>query len=284
MAINSTATIVSQSDKEVAGPITIEGCGVIIRGLVASIANGDTATRVAIRSGKGIVIDATDLGITSSGMRLGHLRADATKDGAATKRVDLFANDAIQITGPDPNLSTLYAVTSVPGAGDKKVSGGTIRAISLRDTVTGSGRVFLAGRNDDSNVGGTIDIASKGTVNLDHAFLEAVGDFTKLKSDAAGGHIAARSYAGNVSWALGMGDVRPVGAGASGVASQGTIALTACGTVTISGTTFPTNGPAVGLFPTITTGSCSPSAPSLPAGEPALPVCCNVITVINPLA
>jgi len=282
VTINSTATIVSQSDSEVAGPITIEGCGVIIRGLVASISNGDTATRVAVRSGKGIVIDATDLGITSSGTRLGHLRADATKNGAVTKRVDLFANDAIQITGPDSTLSTLYAVTSVPSAGDKSVAGGTIRAISLRDTVTGSGRVFLAGRNGESNAGGTIDIASKGTVNLDHAFLEAVGDFTTLKPDAAGGHIAARSYAGNVSWALGMGDVRPVGAGASGVASQGTIALTACGTVTTSGTTFPTNGPAVGLFPTITTGACSPSAPSLPAGEPALPVCCNVITVINP--
>ena len=282
ITINATATIVSQSDSEVAGPITIEGCGVIIRGLVASISNGDTATRVAVRSGKGIVIDATDLGITSSGTRLGHVRADATRGGAATKRLDLFANDAIQITGADPNLSTLYAVTSVPGADYNKVSGGTIRAISLRDAVTGSGRVFLAGRNAESNVGGTIDIASKGTVNLDHAFLEAVGDFTILKPDAAGGHIAARSSAGNVSWALGMGDVRPVGAGASGVASQGTIALTACGTVTTSGTTFPTNGPAVGVFPTITTGSCSPSAPSLPAGEPALPVCCNVITVINP--
>jgi len=283
ITINATATIVSQSDSEVAGPITIEGCGVVIRGLVASIANGDTATRVAVRSGKGIVIDATDLGITSSGTRLGHLRADATVGGAATKRVDLFANDAIQITGPDPALSTLYAVTSVPAAGAGKVSGGAIRAISLNGTVTGSGRVFLAGRNDDSNLGGTVDIASKGTVNLDHAFLEAVGGFTTLKPDAAGGHIAARSYAGNVSWALGLGDVRPVGAGASGVASQGTIALTACGTVTISGTTFPTNGPAVGVFPAITTGSCSPSAPSLPAGEPALPVCCNVITIINPV-
>ncbi len=282
VAVNSAATIVSQSDKENAGPITIEGCGVIIRGLVASIANGDTATRVAIRSGKGIVIDAADLGINSAGTHLGHLRADATTDGAATKRVDLFANDAIQITGPDPTLSTLYAVTSVPGLGDKKVAGGNIRAISLRGTVTGSGRVFLAGRNDDSNVGGTIDIASQGTVNIDHAFLEAVGDFTKLKSDAAGGHISARSYSGNVSWALGMGDVRPVGAGASGVATEGTIALSACGTVTISGTTFPTVGPAVGVFPTITTGACSPAAPSLPAGEPALPVCCNVITITNP--
>ena len=167
------------------------------------------------------------------------------------------------MTGPDPALSTLYAVSSAPGSGDQSVTGGTIRAISLRGTATASGRAFLAGRNDDNNAGGTISIATQGTATLDHAFLEAVGGFSSLKKNAAGGTINVRSYAGNVSWTLGNGDVRPVGAGASGVAAQGTIALTACGTVAISGTTFPTNGPAVGLFPTITNFSCSPNAPSL---------------------
>ncbi|MEA2239569.1 MAG: hypothetical protein QOC81_4293 [Thermoanaerobaculia bacterium] len=282
LLITSTATIVSQGESDVAGPVTIEGCGVIIRGLVASNINGDGATRVVVRSGKGITIDANDLGVSSSGTRQGHLRADATKDGAATKRVDLFAAEGIQITGPDAASSAVYSVTSVPGSSDNKVAGGTIRAISLNGTVSGSGRIFLAGRNNDSNAGGTISVSSKGTVNLDHAWLETVGDYSKLKKDAAGGSIAVRSYSGNVSWALGMGDVRPVGASASGVAAQGTIALTACGTVVTSGTSFPTNGPAVGTFPTITTGACSPAGPSLPAGEPALQVCCNVITVTNP--
>jgi hypothetical protein len=282
VTINSTATIVSQGATDAAGPVTIEGCGVIVRGLVASIVNGDTPTRVVIRSGKEIVVDGSDLGVNSAGAHLGHLRADATKVGAAAKRVDLFAADNITITGPDAALSTIYAVTSNPGSGDPSSTGGTIRVISLRGTVAGSGRTFMAGRNVDSHKGGTIDISGAGTVNLDHAWAEAVGDYSQLKASAAGGHINVRSYAGNVSWVLGNGDVRPVGAGASGVSGQGTIALTACGTVTTSGTTFPTVGPAVGLFPTITTGACSPSAPSLPAGEPALPVCCNVITVINP--
>jgi hypothetical protein len=281
VSITSTATIVSQGKGDAAGPVTIEGCGVIIKGLVAAIVGDDSATRVVVRSGKEITVDATDLGVNANGTRLGHLRADSTGDSADSKRVDLFSQDAIQVTGPDPNLSTLYAVQSIPGDG-KKVAGGTIRAISLRGTVTGSGRVFLAGLNNDDNVGGAINISSQGTITLDHGFLEAVGDFGKLKKDAAGGQITARSYSGNVSWALGMGDVRPVGSGASGVAAQGTIALTACGTVTVSGTTFPTVGPAVGVFPTITTGTCSPAAPSLPAGEPALPVCCNVITITNP--
>jgi hypothetical protein len=280
--INSTATIASQGESDAAGPVTIEGCGVIIRGLVASIVNGDAATRVVVRSGKGITIDATDLGVSSAGTRQGHVRADATSGGAATKRVDLFAAEGIQITGADAGVSAVYSVTSVPGSSDHGASGGTIRAISLRGTVSGSGRVLLAGRDNDSNAGGTISVSSKGTVNLDHAWIETVGDFSKLKKDAAGGTIAVRSYSGNVSWVLGLGDVRPVGSGASGVAAQGTIALTACGSVTTSGTTFPTNGAVAGVFPTITTGACSPAAPSLPAGEPALQVCCNVISVINP--
>jgi|GEM_PF-646922 len=283
VTVNSTATIVSQGATDAAGPVTAEGCGVIIRGLVASIVNGDAATRVAIRSGKEIVIDGSDLGISSAGSHLGHLRADATKVGAAAKRVDLFAADNVTITGPDPGLSSLYAVTSNPGSGDPNVTAGTIRVISLRGTVSGSGRTFMAGRNVDSHKGGTIEVSSASTVNLDRAFIEAVGDYSQLKASAAGGHINVRSYSGNVSWVLGNGDVRPVGTGASGVSGQGTIALTACGTVTTSGTTFPTVGPAAGVFPTITTGACSPVAPSLPAGEPALPVCCNVITVINPV-
>jgi hypothetical protein len=282
VTINSTATIVSQGATDAAGPVTIEGCGVIIRGLVASIVNGDAPTRVVVRSGKEIVVDGSDLGVTSTGTHLGHLRADATKVGAATKRVDLFAADNVTITGPDPGLSTIYAVTSNPGSGDPNVAGGTIRVISLRGAVSGSGRTFMAGRNVDSHKGGTIDVASAGTVNLDHAWAEAVGDYSQLKASAAGGHINIRSYSGNVRWILGNGDVRPVGTGASGVSGQGTIALTACGTVTTSGTTFPTVGPAAGVFPTITTGSCSPAAPALPAGEPALPICCNVMTVTNP--
>ncbi|MEA2166132.1 MAG: hypothetical protein QOK37_4259 [Thermoanaerobaculia bacterium] len=280
--INSTATIASQGESDVAGPVSVEGCGVIIRGLVASNINGDGATRVVVRSGKGITIDAQDLGVIASGARQGHIRADATNGSAATKSVDLFAADAIQINGPDPALGTVYTVTSTPGTGDKSVAGGTIRAISLRGSAGGSGRVFMAGRNNDSNAGGSISVSSKDTVNLDHAWLEAVGDFSKLTKSAKGGSIAVRSYSGNVNWNLGMGDVRPVGSAASGVAAQGTISLTACGTVAASGTTFPSNGPIAGVFPTITNGSCSTPAPSLPAGEPALPVCCNVITVINP--
>ena len=280
ITINSTATIASQG-QNAAGPVTIEGCGVIIRGLVASLSGEDTATRVAVRSGKGITIDATDLGISAVGSRLGHVRADANGGSAGSKRADLFAAEAITVIGPDPSLSTIYTVSSVPGS-EQSVAGGTIRAISLNGIATASGRAFLAGRDADNNAGGTISIATKGTATLDHASLEAVGGFSSLKASAAGGTIAVRSYSGNVSWTLGLGDVRPVGAAASGVAAQGTITLTACGTVATSGTSFPTNGPAVGVFPTITTGSCSPSAPSLPAGEPALPVCCNVITVINP--
>jgi hypothetical protein len=296
ITVGSSATIVSQGETTAAGPVTLEGCGLIIKGLVAAVLDKEGVERVVLRSGKGMTIDATDLGVANATMgRLGHIRADSlgnwqTKENddeennppAPSKTVDLFSNDAIQILGPDPALSALYAVTSVPNDKDHKQDGGRIRAISLRGTVTGSGRVFLAGQDSDSNNGGTIAVSSMGNVNLDHGFLSAIGDATKLKKDSSGGHVTARSYSGNVVWTSGRGDVRPVGSGASGVAAQGTIALTACGTVSISGTTFPGNGPIAGVFPTIVTGSCSPSAPTLPAGEPALQVCCNVITITNP--
>src|SRR5205085_863964 len=60
---------------------------------------------------------------------------------------------------------------------------------------------------------------------------------------------------------------------ASGVpaAQQGTISLTYCTTLATAGRSFPTNGSAVGTFPT-TAQSCSPAAPSLPSGE-SLPDC-----------
>ncbi len=294
ITVGSTATIVSQGETTGAGPVTLEACGLVIKGLVADVLDKAGVERVVLRSGKGMIIDGTDLGVSGATTgRLGHVRADSfgnwqSKEDddhpttAPSKSVDLFANDAIQVLGPDPALSALYAVTSVPDTNDKNQDGGRIRVISLRGTVTGSGRVFNAGEDSDSNSGGTVAISSKGNVNLDHGYLTAIGDATRLKHDSAGGHITARSYSGNVIWTSGRGDVRPVGAGASNVASQGTIALTACGTVSTSGTTFPTNGPAVGVFPTITTGSCSLSAPTLPAGEPALQVCCNVITITNP--
>src|SRR5260221_3819498 len=177
--ITSTATIASQGKTVGAGPVTIEGCGVIIRGLVASIANSDAPSRVVVRSGKGITVDAIDLGINSGGTHLGHLRSDATSGGAASKRLDLFAAHAIEIDGPDPSLSSLYAARIAPNASDTGVADVARRASCLRSTATGSGRVFLAGQNSGHNTGRSIDVSGKGTLTLDHGPAAAVGYCTK---------------------------------------------------------------------------------------------------------
>ena len=69
-----------------------------------------------------------------------------------------------------------------------------------------------------------------------------------------------------------MGDVRPVGAGTP-ASTRGTINLTACAGIDTTGTQFPTVGAAILPFPTENNGVCSPAAPTLPSGEPPLPVC-----------
>ena len=124
--------------------------------------------------------------------------------------------------------------------------------------------------NDNNDHGGTVNVSAKNNVTLDGTTINASGG--SGGNTRAGGHINVRAYSGAVSWVGGVGDVRPVGS-ASGVpaAQQGTISLTYCTTLATAGTSFPTNGSAVGTFPT-TAQSCSPAAPSLPSGE-SLPDC-----------
>jgi len=280
LVIASTAIIAGQGGE--AGPInaktvTLEACNVQVNGLVASLAREGDAPRVAVRSGTAITVDGSNLG--ASGIHLGMLRADATHEDASSNRVDLYAAKDIVVTGP-PSSSTLFAATSNPGTTDKRTAG-TITVISTGGSVTASGNAFQVSSTHNGDRGGNVNVSAKNDVTFSGTVIDASG----ATSDAnrAGGHIAIRSYSGAVNWISGVGDVRPVGSAAGvPVAQQGSISLTACTTVSTSGTSFPTNGAVAGVFPTITTGSCSPSAPSLPAGEPALPVCCNVITVINP--
>ncbi|HEY6210928.1 MAG TPA: Ig-like domain-containing protein, partial [Vicinamibacterales bacterium] len=266
ITIASTANVVSQGQKDGAGPVTIDGCGLAINGLVAATATKDAAATVVLRSGKSLAIDGTDLGAT--GTRLGRVRADATSDGAANDRVDLFARGSVSIAGPTGN----YVVSST--ATSNKGSGGTIRLVALEGTASASGRAFSAGASGNSAPGGTISIASALDVNLDGATLSATGT-------NAGGDIAARSYSGDVLWRNGTGDVRPVGS-TSGVATadQGTIILNACGTVDTTGSSYPVNGVATSVFPETHTLVCSPAAPSLPSGTSAL-LTCNTPPVAN---
>jgi hypothetical protein len=289
LTVGTDALIVSQSNRNDPGLVKLEGCGIVIKGAVESIGD-DAASKVAIRSGKSITVDGRDLGVLfAPGGRTGLVRtgnslgvsgdkvAEAmsapigavSADGVVTDSyVHLYAADSVSVLGPPSNTSFLYSVASVPG--------GTVSVIALGGTVSASGRAFITGIG---TTGGAIRISSKGNANLDSANLLAIGDFSRPGHYTGGGVINVRSYSGAISWLSGVGDVRPVGSQAP-ASAQGSIVLTACGSINTSGSQFPTTGPPTGPFPTTQTGLCSPAAPSLPAGEPVLQTC-NTPPVAN---
>jgi hypothetical protein len=276
LRIESGGIVVSQGEGNGGKLVLLEACGIEVRGLVASLSRNNGPSQVVLRSGKGILVDGRDLGgpLPAEG-RFGRIRADGTQQGAAGYLVDLFANSDIQILGPDPSSGQgLFAMTSRPGDQPLRNAGGTITAISLSGALTANGNAFETGRDFQGDKGGVVDLQARSDVTLDSATIWAVGGFTSTMSPnaRAGGHIDVRSFQGAVSWTFGVGDVRPTGTGVA-LARRGTIEITACSTVDITGTQFPVSGSAVAPFPVETEGVCSPAAPSLPDGEPALPVC-----------
>jgi hypothetical protein len=274
--VGTTANIVSQGSDSGAGPVTLDGCGIEIRGLVAALSRKDSAANVRIRSGKGVVVDGRDLG--GSGTRMGRVRADAPSGTALNKGVDIFATETIDIYGPS---GSLFVITALPGLHDSKSYGGLIRIMSVAAGVNASGNVIDAGHTASGDSGGTVEISAKEDVNLNTAVIRAVGDFNTNNPNRGGGSIRVRSYSGDVIWTNGTGEVRPVGSSSNlPLADQGSIVLTACGTVNTTGSSFPVVGTATSVFPETHTGVCSPAAPSLPSGVPPL-IVCNTPPVAN---
>ncbi|MCU1230398.1 MAG: outer rane adhesin like protein, partial [Acidobacteria bacterium] len=274
VTVTGDGVVATQGANNGTGTVTIEGCDVRINGLVASVSRDGIGARVDIRSGTSINIDGRDVNRSGPTLgRFGVVRAASTANGTTgAMKADVFAQNDITINGPDPALSPVSSVSANGGSSSKDVSG-SIRVISTAGTVTANGNAFSASGTLGGDQGGSISISSKGNTTLDNANVRANGDSSSSDPARAGGSINVRSYSGAISWQSGLGDVRPVGT-SSGVpvSQQGTITLTYCTTVATSGTSFPTNGPAAGTFPTLV-NSCSPAAPSLPAGEPALPTC-----------
>ena len=265
LRVEADGIVVSQGEKPGAGTVLLEACGIEVRGLVASVSVVNGPTQVLVRSGAGILIDGRDLGAADPLLvRRGRIRNNAIRSSGPGNGADLLARGAIEVHGPEAP-ATLFAVTSRLGASSTSLSGGLIRAYSLDATLTASGNAFETGRPESGNRGGVIDLRSSGDALLDGATVRAMGG-------GQGGMIAVRSYQGDVSWTFGVGDVRRVGTGAP-ASAQGSIQLTACGTVDVTGTSFPTNGSPILPFPVIAEGVCSPAAPSLPAGQTPLPIC-----------
>jgi hypothetical protein len=276
VAVGSNANIVSQGSDNGAGPVTLEGCGVEVRGLVAALARKSGAAKVHIRSGQGVLVDGRDLG--ASGTRMGRVRADAPTGTALGKGIDVFATEDIAVLGP---AGSLYVLTSLPGLHDSKSYGGLIRVTSLTGGVTASGNAVDDGHSAAGDTGGTVEISAQEDVVLDTAVIRAHGDFSTSNNNRGGGVIRVRSYSGDVIWTNGLGEVRPVGSTSNlALADQGSIVLTACGTIDTTGSTFPVMGTATGVFPETHTGSCSPAGPSLPAGVLPL-ITCNTPPVAD---
>jgi hypothetical protein len=268
--IEATGTVVSQGQSSGPQFVLLEACGIEVHGLVAAVSKNDTPARIALRSGNGILVDGRDLA-SGSGSHLGRVRADSLEAGAATHLVDLFAEADIQIFGPTSGTTDLFAVSSNPGTQFQR-TGGSVNAVSIAGALAASGNAFDAGRALSGNKGGKIDLRSAGDVDLADAHLRAVGGYLAASGSRRGGQISVRSYSGEIRWTFGTGDVRPTGSGTS-AASRGTIMLTACSGIDTTGTTFPVLGSPVAPFPVEADGVCSPAAPSLPSGEPPLPVC-----------
>ncbi len=282
LIVGTNAAIVSQGENPGAGPVTLDACGIEIRGLLASMGRNNTTTKVTVRSGKNILIDARDLGVSGATLgRVARLRADSTFLGSSLNRaVEVFARGSVSILGPAAGSSSRYSLSSNASGVSPNTKGGTIRVIALEGTLTATGRIADASQDFVAGQGGVVDLAAAGDIDLTAGHIRAIGNHTIPAPGRKGGTIAARSYAGNVVWVDGNGDVRPVGS-SSGIspANQGTISLTACGSINTAGTSFPTNGVPTGTFPTTATGVCSPAAPSLPAG--VVLVTCNTPPVAN---
>jgi hypothetical protein len=274
LRIEPEGVVVSEGRLKGGQPVFLEGCGIEVFGLVASTSRNHGLTQVVLRSGKGILVDGRDLGNPDAPeRRFGRVRADGTQQGAAGYLVDLFARSNIQVLGPSPETpGGLFAVSSTPGDWTLRNAGGFITAISLTSTLTATGRAFETGRDIFGDKGGAVDLQAQGDVMLDGATIWAVGGFSSASDAASGGQIDIRSFQGAVSWTFGKGDVRPTGTDVA-EARRGTIEITACTTLDVTGTQFPVDGSPVFPFPVETEGVCSPAAPSLPEGEPALPVC-----------
>jgi VCBS repeat-containing protein len=311
IVVTGDAVVVTQGGDPGTGPVSLEGCDVRVLGLVASISRDGFGARAVVRSGTSITVDGRDVnrpGPTSG--RFGVIRASATPNNTngngnngnnngnnnnnhvAAPKADLFAQNDISILGPDPALSSVYSVSSnsgSDGSGGNNGNGnnqnndpnssiaGAARVISTAGAVTASGNAVSTSGID----GGSITVASKNDSTLNGATLKASGaqgsgqqngnQQGNNNNNGKGGAISIRSHSGAVAWQNGVGDVRPTGSSVA-ASQRGTIVLTYCTSVSTSGTSFPTNGPAVGPFPT-QVQSCSPAAPSLPAGEPVLPTC-----------
>ncbi len=249
LRISSTGVVSSKGQDPGADLVHLEGCDVLIDGLVQSTGVGHAVPNspanhcaTGVHAGKppfstGCVEVIGGI-ITIS--NTGEISADLTNGSGSngTSWIDLFANDDISITGRTGTGA--FAVHALNNAGNTDVTPSTITAIAVNGTFTGSGNLMLASAPLAGSNGGTVDIEAGQSVNMDSSAVVAVGDFDATGGLGDGGHLTVNSFNSFISWQNGNGDVRPTAG-----ASPGTIGLAACSTVNTTGTTFNGTTPTV---------------------------------------
>ena len=273
LTISDTGIVSSKGKDPGADLVHLQGCGVTIYGLVESTGDGhaiptnppnhldgtfrpdkpeNSTGGVEVWTGHSITIDST-------GTHNGEINADIGITGGTQGIgwIDLFSRDgAIKIIG---DVSGPYAVHANGGLQQNTDAGGLVTIKSTNSEIIASGLAIQANSTTAGSDGGVIVVEALKNITLDTATISAQGDSNPDGGLGDGGTLNVRSFAGNISWTSGAGDVRP----------DGTINLTAFGTITL-GATFPAGAP--NQFNDISGG-----APTLP-DYVILPLC-----VVDPL-
>ena len=193
---------------------------------------------VEIWAGDSLIIDAKN--------HAGEINAD-TSGSPGVSWIDLLVRGPLIVIG---NTLSPFAVHANGNGGSNDVAG-TVKAVSRDGDVLMSGLAIQVDATKRGGDGGVVKIEAHGLVQLDTALIFARGDFKGTGGFGIGGAIKIRSFAGNVSWTDGVGDVRPTGQDTippiddnPPVGSLGVIKFKNCetGSVTITGTMFPHNG------------------------------------------
>jgi len=232
--VGTEGVIVSQGRDPASDFVILEGCGIDIFGLVASVAKksnglkpnrGDTnRVEVILRSGKHINIFGEDLGGT--GPNQGRVRADyVLGEKQVPQKVSIFARNDITIKGPA--AGDLYSVTSNGGRSTGQ-DGGTVDVVSSQGGMIVMGRALQA---RGQQLGGFINPTAKNDVDLSGGQLSASGGST---TRSAGGHVSVRSYEKSV-----LSDAATVIDVSGGAPENGTATLTMAVDAAFNGTTLP---------------------------------------------
>jgi hypothetical protein len=215
------------------------------------------------------------------------VNANFALDGGAEGHgwIDIFAEQDIVIDGP---AAAPFAVHTNSSLGTDIA--GDIRVMAKHSFVTASGLALQASAIGNGSDGGTIAVNASGLVNLDGATLEAAGDNVgdgngglpdqdpcdpSAFSGACGngGVITVQSHNNSITWQGGVGNVNPdVGP----APPAGSVSLTACTTVTTTGTNFDD------ATPTVNQGAACGSVVPIP--ECVAPPACDAThyVIFNP--